>query len=173
MTTVELPAPGTYRIDPAKSQVGLAGRHLFGLAPVRGRFAIRAGTIQVADPITDSLAEASIDVTSFDTGNDQRDNEVRSPRYLDAGRFPLIEFVSGRVIQDNGTWKLTGNLTVRETTREVALDIETASRADDGFTVRAHTKVNRTDFGVTTLRGLGGSVFTLTLDVTATTAHHP
>ncbi|MGC7100315.1 YceI family protein [Amycolatopsis lurida] len=168
--TVELPAPGTYRIDPASS-VGLAGRHLFGLAPVRGRFTIRAGTIQVADPITDSLAEASIDVASFDTGNSQRDNEVRSPRYLDADRFPLIEFISGRIAVDNGAWKLTGELTVRETTREVALDIETASRSGDGFTVRARTKVNRTDFGVTTLRGLGGSVFELTLDVTATAAH--
>ncbi|QFU85475.1 YceI family protein [Amycolatopsis sp. YIM 10] len=171
MTTVELPAPGTYRIDPASSVVGLAGRHLFGLAPVRGRFSIRAGTIQVADPITDSLAEASIDVASFDTGNSQRDNEVRSPRYLDAGRFPLIEFISGRIAVDNGAWKLTGELTVRETTREVALDIETAARAGDGFTVRARTKVNRTDFGVTTMRGLGGSVFELTLDVTATAAH--
>ena len=66
------PEPGRYEIDTSCSAVTFRTRHLFGLAPVRGRFAIRAGTIDVAEPLADSGVHVHIDPASFRTGNGQR-----------------------------------------------------------------------------------------------------
>jgi polyisoprenoid-binding protein YceI len=86
------PRPGRYEIDTTCSAVTFRTRHLFGLAPVRGRFAIRAGTIDVAEPLADSGVHVHIDPASFRTGNGQRDSTVRSERLLDADRYPVITF---------------------------------------------------------------------------------
>ena len=87
-----IPRPGRYEIDISSSTVTFRTRHLFGLAPVRGRFAIRAGTIDVAEPLADSGVHVHIDPASFRTGNGQRDSTVRSERLLDADRYPVITF---------------------------------------------------------------------------------
>jgi polyisoprenoid-binding protein YceI len=88
------PRPGRYEIDTSCSAVTFRTRHLFGLAPVRGSFAIRAATIDVAEPVTDSSIHAEIDTASFRTGNGQRDVTVHSARLLDAVRYPVITFIS-------------------------------------------------------------------------------
>ena len=90
------PRPGRYEIDTSCSAVTFRTRHLFGLAPVRGSFAIRAGTVDVAEPLADSSIYAEIDAASFRTGNGQRDVSVRSARLLDADQYPVITFRSGR-----------------------------------------------------------------------------
>ena len=74
------PRPGRYEIDTSCSAVTFRTRHLFGLAPVRGSFTIRAGTIDVAEPLADSSVHVHIDPASFRTGNGQRDSAVRSER---------------------------------------------------------------------------------------------
>lgn len=70
---------------------------MFGLAPVRGRLAIRAETIDVAEPLADSSIRAEIETASFDTGNPRRDNAVRSARLLDADRYLVMAFRSERI----------------------------------------------------------------------------
>jgi hypothetical protein len=82
------PRPGRYEIDTSCSAVTFRTRHLFGLAPVRGSFAIRAGTVDVAEPLADSGVHVQIDPASFRTKNGQRDNAVRSERLLDTDRYP-------------------------------------------------------------------------------------
>jgi hypothetical protein len=77
------PRPGRYEIDTSCSAVTFRTRHLFGLAPVRGSFAIRAGTIDVAEPLAGSSVYVQIDPASVRTRNGQRDNNVRSERLLD------------------------------------------------------------------------------------------
>jgi polyisoprenoid-binding protein YceI len=84
---VTVPPVGDYTIDPGRSRVTFSGRHLFGLALVRGGFAVNSGRVRVASPVTDSEAEAGIDAASVDTGNRQRDNEIRSKRYLHTARY--------------------------------------------------------------------------------------
>src|SRR5215467_2241072 len=74
---LQIPQPGRYRIDTQKSNVTFKGRHMFGLATVRGTFAIRRGAIDVTDPIADSTVRVEIDTASFHTGNKQRDRDVR------------------------------------------------------------------------------------------------
>lgn len=74
---VQIPRTGRYEIDPQGSTVAFKGRHLFGLAPVRGSLAIRRGAIDVADPVGHSSVHVELDAASFHTGNRQRDS--RSP----------------------------------------------------------------------------------------------
>jgi polyisoprenoid-binding protein YceI len=136
-------------------------RHLFGLAPVHGRFAIRGGTVDIAEPLAASAVHAEIDAASFRTRNPQRDASVRSARLLDAARYPVITFVSDRV---DGR-ELAGLLTVRGVTRPVSLTVEPSTVSPRSFTVRATTRIDRTEFGVTGYRGLAGRHLDLSLEV--------
>jgi polyisoprenoid-binding protein YceI len=155
------PQLGRYEIDAGHSAVTFRTRHLFGLAPVRGRFAIRNGTVDVAEPLAASAVHAEIDAASFHTRNPQRDASVRSAGLLDVARHPVITFTSERV---NGQ-ELTGALTVRGVTRPVTLSIEPPAVLPRSFTVRATTRIDRTEFGVTGYRGLAGRYLDLSLEV--------
>ena len=105
------PRPGRYEIDTSCSAVTFRTRHLFGLALVRGSFAIRAATIDVAEPVTDSSVHAEIGTASFRTGNGQRDVTVHSARLLDAVRHPVNQALLGPFAQHAGVdWKSLGVL---------------------------------------------------------------
>ena len=80
------PRLGRYQIDPDGSRVTFRTRHLFGLAPVRGSFAVRAGTVDVTEPLTGSRIYTEFEAASFRTGNPLRDAQVRSARFLAAAR---------------------------------------------------------------------------------------
>jgi len=155
------PRPGRYEIDTSCSAVTFRTRHLFGLAPVRGSFAIRAGTIDVAEPLAGSSLYVQIDPASFRTGNGQRDDKVRSKRLLDAGRYPVITFRSEGVDDP----ALTGTLTVRNITMPVTLSIEQTAVRAGSFNARASTRIDRIEFGVTAYRGMAGRYLDMTVEV--------
>ena len=154
------PRPGRYEIDTSCSAVTFRTRHLFGLAPVRGSFAIRAGTIEVAEPLPGASVFVRIDPASFRTGNGQRDSNVRSERLLDAVRYPVITFRSEEV---NGP-ALTGTLTVRNVSMPVTLSIEQTAVTPESFEARASTRIDRTEFGVTAYRGMAGRYLDMTIE---------
>ena len=160
-TSTITPQLGRYEIDTGHSTVTFRTRHLFGLAPVRGRFAIRGGTVDIAEPLAASAVHAEINAASFHTRNPQRDASVRSARLLDAARHPVITFISDRV----GDTELAGQLTVRGVTRPVSLSIEPSTVSPRSFTVRATTRIDRTEFGVTGYPGLAGRYLDLSLEV--------
>ena len=155
------PQLGRYQIDPAGSSVTFRTRHLFGLAPVRGRFAIRAGIVDVSEPLSGSRVYAEIDAASFHTGNPVRDARVRSAGFLGAGEYPVLAFSSksfdGQV--------LAGTLTVREATRPVSVLAEVTGVSPREFTARAKVRIDRYDFGVTASRGLAGRYLDVSLEV--------
>ena len=155
------PEPGRYEIDTSCSVVTFRTRHLFGLAPVRGSFAIRTGTIDVTEPLTGSSIYAEIDPVSFRTGNEQRDSTVCSARLLDAGRYPVVTFRSEGI---DGL-VLTGALTVRNITMPVSLSIELAAVTPRSFNVHARTRIDRNEFGVTAYRGLAARYLDMTVEV--------
>jgi polyisoprenoid-binding protein YceI len=144
------PQLGRYEIDTDSSTLTFATRHLFGLAPVRGSFAIRTGTIAIAWPLTESVVYVEIDAASFRTGNRQRDHAVRSVRLLDVGRHPVITFRSEHI----DTAAMTGALTVCGVTRPASLQVEQLAVSPGSFTARARTRIDRAEFGVTAFRGL-------------------
>jgi polyisoprenoid-binding protein YceI len=162
------PGIGSYRIDPARSNVSFRSRHLFGLARVTGTFAIRQGLIEVADPVGASRVQVEIDAASFHTGNRQRDREVLSARFLEADRHPSITFTARRAERGPGGAALDGTLTVRGVERPVRLAIERCG--DDGGDGRAvvasaSARIDRTEFGITASRGMAGRYLDVSIEV--------
>src|SRR5215467_16370484 len=148
-------ASSTWKIDPQHSSAQFAVRHL-GLSTVRGAFSKLSGTMQLDDQdVTKSTIEVSIDVNTVDTREPDRDKELRSERFFDLARFPTMTFKSKKVEQvAPGKLRVTGDLTMHGTTKEVVLDVDglTAPTKDPWGNQRiaasATTKNNRQDYGV-------------------------
>ncbi len=165
--TVTVPTAGTYRIEPGESTISFATRHMFGLAPVRGTFALRDGVVHVASPVETSTVRATIAADSVDTGLAARDNTVRSTRYLDAARHPDITFTANGVARDGG-WVLRGTLTVRGRTEPLDVRIDEVHVLDDRLRVRASAEVDRYAWGVTAMKGMTGRRLRFSLSLSAT-----
>lgn len=165
---LQAPPVGRYQVDRRASTITFKSRHLFGLAPVHGTMAIRDGQVDIADPLTESSVRVEIDTTSFDTGSRHRDQDVRSPRFLDAERYPSMTFTSRRLDRSNGRWTLTGTLLVRDVARPVSLTIERSTvppGRPTSFAVCATTRIDRTDFGLTAAKGLAGRHLDISLRI--------
>ncbi len=148
-------ATSTWQIDPQHSSAQFSVRHM-AISTVRGAFSKVTGTIVLDDKdITKSTVGVTIDVSSVDTREPARDNDLRSDRFFDAAHYPTMTFKSRKVEQlAPGKLKVTGDLTIRGTTKEVVLEVEgpTAPIKDPWGNLRAAasatTKINRQDFGV-------------------------
>jgi polyisoprenoid-binding protein YceI len=148
-------ANSTWQIDPQHSSAQFAVRHL-GLSTVRGAFSKLSGTMLLDDQdIAKSSVEVSIDVNTVDTREPDRDKDLRSERFFDVAHFPTMTFKSKKVEPiAPGKLRVTGDLTIRGTTKEVVLDVDgpTAPVKDpwgnQRVAVSATTKVNRQDYGV-------------------------
>jgi polyisoprenoid-binding protein YceI len=160
------PQPGHYDIDPDRSRVTFATRHLFGLGRVKGSFAVRRGSADIADPLEVSAIYADIDTASVRTNSRQRDRSVLSPRFLDAAGHPVMTFRSDRIAAEDQA--LTGTLTVRGTTRPVTLTVTRCEMSRGSFTARAAARIDRTEFGITAARGLAARYLDLTVEVQCT-----
>jgi polyisoprenoid-binding protein YceI len=145
----------TWGIDTAHSHVGFAIKHLM-IATVRGSFTKVTGTVTVdeRDPTSASI-DITIPTASVTTGDEKRDGHLRSPDFFDVERYPAMTFRSTRVQKASGdTFRVVGDLTIRDVTREVALDVDVLGRAKDPWgqehaAFEAKTKVNRFDYGLT------------------------
>jgi len=148
-------ANSNWQIDPQHSSAQFSVRHM-AISTVRGAFNKVTGTIALDDKdITKSTVDVTIDVTTVDTHEPGRDNDLRSDKFFDVAHYPTMTFKSKKVEQlAPGKLKVTGDLTIRGTTKEVVLDVDgpTAPIKDPwGFqrsAATATTKVNRQDFGV-------------------------
>jgi polyisoprenoid-binding protein YceI len=153
--TSQAPSPTQWQIDPAHSAAHFSVRHLM-ISNVRGEFAKVSGNV-VLDPsdLTKSTVEVSVDTTTIDTREPQRDEHLRSADFFDVANHPAITFRS-KQIAAAGTdrFKVTGDLTIRGVTRDVTFDLEGPAPAvkDPRGNVRtgvsATAKINRKDFGL-------------------------
>jgi polyisoprenoid-binding protein YceI len=144
----------TYTIDHAHSDVGFSIRHMV-FAKVRGHF--KEWTAQLAfdagDPAKSSV-EATIDVGSIDTRQEKRDGHLKSPDFFDAAKFPKMTFKSKKVeAAGSKRYKVTGDLTIRDVTRSVALDVEELGAGKDPWgneriAFSAKTSIERSDYGL-------------------------
>ena len=142
-----------WNIDAAHSGIHFSIRHL--VSKVRGRFPKFSGTLKLDESdLTRSVIDATIDVASIDTGTPQRDAHLRSPDFFDIERFPEIRFHGTRIEKvGEDRYRATGQLTIRDVTREVSLEVEHGGRTKDpwgnervGFL--AKVAVDRKDFGL-------------------------
>jgi polyisoprenoid-binding protein YceI len=145
----------SWSIDPAHTQSMFSIRHMV-ISSVKGQFQKTTGTVTLDEKdVTKSTVEATIDVNSIDTRVPDRDGHLKSPDFFDAANHPDITFKSTKVEKaGKGKLKVTGDLTIRETTKPVVLMVEgpTAPVKDPGGNLRrgltATTKINRQDFGL-------------------------
>jgi len=151
---LQVPQAGTYSLDKGHSTIEFVGRHLM-ITKVRGRFTEFDGQIAIGDDPADSSVEVTIDVASVESSDEKRDGHLRSPDFLDVENYPTITFRSTKVdMGQDGRVKVTGDLTVKDVTRPVTLDVEfDGAQADPwggqrlGFS--AHTEIDREDWGLT------------------------
>jgi polyisoprenoid-binding protein YceI len=154
-TATASPGRTTWAIDPAHTSVEFSVRHLM-ITTVKGRFTDVKGTVVSDDA---DAAKGEVDITigveSIDTREGQRDTHLRSADFFEIEKFPQLHFKSRRITNACGDrFKLIGDLTIRDITREVTLDVTSNGRAKDpwggeraGF--EATTKIKRSDFGLT------------------------
>jgi polyisoprenoid-binding protein YceI len=144
----------TYAIDSSHSSAEFSVKHMM-ISTVKGTFREIEGTIKIDEEAPErSSVEAAISTASVDTGVGMRDDDLRSENFFYVAQYPRITFRSTSVEPvDGDTWRVKGDLTIRDVTREVVLDTEFGGKVSDpwgaeriGFT--AETSINRKDFGL-------------------------
>jgi polyisoprenoid-binding protein YceI len=162
----------TWNIDPPHTAAQFSVRHL-GISTVRGSFTKVSGSVQY-DPANPSKTtiDATIDAASVDTRVEKRDNDLRSPNFFDAAKYPTLTFKSKRVdVAGTGKLKVTGDLTMHGVTKEVTLDVDGPSAAlkdphgNQHMGASATTTINRKDFGVNGARTAVGDDVSITIDM--------
>src|SRR6266480_273842 len=145
---------GTWKFDPFHTQVEFSAKHL-GMMTVRGHFneVVASGEIHPDDPGR-SKFEATINTASIRTHNEQRDKDLRSSNFLEIDKHPTMTFKSTKIEHAGGDrYRVTGDLTIKGTTKPVTLDIVKYGEFNDpmmGHRIgyAAETKINRKDFGM-------------------------
>lgn len=157
MTTssVEIPGyvAGTWTVDPAHSEIAFVARHLM-VSKVRGRFNTFEGEIVTAPNPLDSTVTATVDLSSVTTGQEQRDNHLRSSDFFEIDKHPKMTYRSTGIRQDGEDIVMDGELTIKDVTRPVPLKLEingfgpgiAPGETRAGFT--ATGEINRRDFNV-------------------------
>jgi polyisoprenoid-binding protein YceI len=152
--TVTIPdyLAGTWKADPVHSEIGFSVRHLM-LSKTRGRFTSFDVTIVTGEDPLASTVTATIDLASIETGNEHRDNHLRSADYFDVEKHPTMSYQSTGVRQAGDGWLVDGELTLHGVTRQVPLAVEVNGFGPDpfggqraGFSATAN--INRSDFGI-------------------------
>ena len=131
-TTTAPTAAGTWNIDEAHTQVEFSVKHMM-IANIKGHFAKVSGTVvtQKGD-FTDAVVDVTIDAASLDTREEQRDGHLRSADFFcTLEQYPSLRFVSKRVAKAGDGYRLVGDLTIRDVTREVTLAVTDEGRGKD------------------------------------------
>jgi polyisoprenoid-binding protein YceI len=156
-TAEKVPTAGTrttWKLDPSHTAVEFSAKHLM-ISTVKGRITDIEGTIYTDEKNPrNSSVEVTLKAASLDTRTDQRDQHLRSADFLDVEKYPEIKFRSTRIEGDKDSFKLTGDLTIRDVTRPITLDVEFEGAGKDpwggervGFSAKG--KIDRRDFGLT------------------------
>jgi polyisoprenoid-binding protein YceI len=181
MSTVassEVTATTTWNIDPVHSHAQFKVKHMM-ISNVKGEFTAVSGKLELnSADITKSRVEASVDATTINTREAQRDAHLKSADFLDVEKFPVLTFKSTRISKAGAEEiKVDGDLTLHGVTRNVSFEVEgpTPTMKDPWGNTRiglsATTRINRKDFGLTWNSALEtggllvGEDVTITLDV--------
>jgi polyisoprenoid-binding protein YceI len=145
----------SYKIDKAHSEADFSIRHM-AISNVHGHFGNIVGTV-VYDPtdISKSTVEATIDITTVDTGVAMRDTHLKSADFFDVSKFPTMTFKSTSVKADGSGFDVMGDLTLHGVTKPVTLKVDEPSKEQLGMDGKSHargfeatTTINRKDFGL-------------------------
>lgn len=144
----------TWNIDTAHTSLEFAVKHM-AISTVRGRLKATAGTVTTNDDGTLQSVEATLDASTIETGEVQRDGHLKSPDFLHAEEHPSLTFKSTNVQKTGAnTYKVTGDLTIRGQAKPVTLEVETVDPIKDPYgmnrvAANATTKISRKEWGLT------------------------
>jgi polyisoprenoid-binding protein YceI len=152
---------GIWKADPAHSEIGFSARLLM-VGKVRGQFTSYDVTIVTSDDPLGSSVAAQIDLASIDTGNERRDNHLRSADFFEVKTYPAMSYRSTAIRRADDGWIIDGDLTLHGVTRPVPLAVEANRFGPDPDGARrarftATAQISRADFGVGRWAG-GGAV---------------
>lgn len=178
IATPEVTSITTWSVDPVHSHAQFKVKHMM-ISNVKGEFKGVTGTLKFdGEDITESQIEASIDATTINTGEPQRDTHLKSPDFFDVEKFPRMAFKSTRISKKgDGELAVAGDLTIHGVTRNLVFEVEgpSAPMKDPWGNTRvglsASTRINRKDFGLTWNSALEtggilvGDEVTISLDV--------
>jgi polyisoprenoid-binding protein YceI len=146
-------SPGTWNVDASHSVVGFTARHLM-ISKVRGRFTDFSGVVTIAEDPLQSHVEATVDLASVNTSDEQRDAHLKSADFFNVDHHPQMIFSSTSIKPDGDDYIMTGDLTVLGKTRSVDFELEFDGVEKDpwggtraGFT--ATTEISRKDWEMT------------------------
>ena len=145
---------GHWDIDPSHSRLGFSTRHAM-VSRVRGAFNDVSGSADIADDLADSKAEVIIQTASVDTRTKGRDEHLRSADFFDVETYPEIRFVSSAIDEvDEGSYIVTGELTIRDMTKTVSVPLELIGVETDPYGelragLEGSRRIDRKDWGVT------------------------
>ena len=151
---VTVPAPGTFVIDASHTRVGFVAKHLM-VTKVRGSFADVEGSFTVPENPLEASAQATMKSASFSTGSPDRDAHVKSGDFLDVEKWPEVTYRSTGISGVSGDrFTVQGELTIRDVTRPVELEVEVDGVAADPWggervSLTARGEIDREEFGLT------------------------
>lgn len=173
-TSLSIPGlvAGTWKLDAAHSEITFSVRHL-AISKVKGSFESFDVTVVTTDDPFETKLTASIDVSSVNTRQKDRDNHLRASDFFAIDDYPTIDFESTDVRQDGDEWLIDGDLTMRGVTKPVTFRGEFGGVTTNGYGMTVagaefSTKINRHDFGVSWNAALEAGGLTLGDDVTIT-----
>jgi polyisoprenoid-binding protein YceI len=150
-TTIPGYIAGTWDIDPVHTEVGFSVRHLM-VSKVRGRFTKFEGEVVTGDNPLASSVSVSIDLNSIVTGDENRDNHLRSADFFDVANNPSMSYRSTAVRQEGDHYVVDGELSLHGVTRNVPLSVELNGFIESPMGTRvgfsATGDLNRKDFGI-------------------------
>ncbi|MFB7843517.1 MAG: polyisoprenoid-binding protein [Microbacterium sp. 14-71-5] len=166
---------GTWTLDPAHSEVTFSVRHMM-ISKVRGTFGVKSATLVAPENPLEARVEASVDVTSLDTGDAGRNGHLLSADFFDVEKYPTMDFTSTGARVEGGDLFVDGDLTIHGVTKPVTFELDFGGFGSDPYGnykagASAKAVINREDFGLTwnaaleTGGVLVGKDVTITLDL--------
>lgn len=147
-------ATTNWTLDPTHSELQFKVKHLMITTVTGSLNVLTASLTSESDDFENAQVKFEAETASIDTGNNDRDNHLKSGDFFNADEFPKVSFESTSLTKDSTDYTLTGNLTIKDVTKPVKLAVEFGGIATDpwgntkaGFTISG--KINRTDFGLT------------------------
>lgn len=144
-----------WAVDQSHSHIGFEVKHMM-VSKVKGAFDSYTANVEAADlaDLTGANISFKFDVASINTRNEDRDNHLKSADFFDADQFPAITFESTSITKSGDSFDVTGNLTIKDITKEVTFETEFNGKGTNPWGVavygfEAETKINREDFGLT------------------------
>lgn len=114
---------GNWTVDQPHSSVEFVVRHL-GLSKVRGRFGEFDAKLVVGETLADVSVDATVDLSTISTNNADRDAHLTSTDFFDVANHPTMTFTSTGITEDDGAYRMTGDLTINGVTNPVTFDVE-------------------------------------------------